>query len=154
MEKSIVSVVTDSDYIQFFRLLIAYFKGDYKDIVKEQPGSASVVQGITEDKYSIGYSGIGYKTSGVKTLALSEKPGGKCYDGHYENVITDKYPLSRYLYIYIVKYPNKPLDPLVEEFLKFVLSQQGQAVVIKDGYLPLPASIVEEELKKLDWSNF
>jgi phosphate transport system substrate-binding protein len=125
-------------------------KGDYKDIVKEQPGSASVVQGITEDKYSIGYSGIGYKTSGVKTLALSEKPGGKCYDGHYENVITDKYPLSRYLYINIVKYPNKPLDPLVKEFLKFVLSQQGQAVVIKDGYLPLPASIVNEELKKLD----
>ncbi len=125
-------------------------KGDYKDMVKEQPGSASVVQGITEDKYSIGYSGIGYKTSGVKTLKLSEKPGGTCFDGHYENVITDKYPLSRYLYIYIVKYPNKPLDPLVKEFLKFVLSQQGQAVVIKDGYLPLPANIVEEELKKLD----
>ncbi len=125
-------------------------KGDYKDIVKEQPGSASVVQGITEDKYGIGYSGIGYITSGVKALELAEKEGSTCYAGSYENVISDKYPLSRYLYIYIVKYPNKPLDPLVKEFLKFVLSTEGQKVVVKDGYLPLPADLVKEELKKLD----
>jgi phosphate transport system substrate-binding protein len=125
-------------------------KGDYKDTVKEQPGSASVVQGITEDKYGIGYSGIGYKTSGVKVLKLSEKKGSTCYDGEYDNVISGKYPLSRYLYINIVKYPNKPLDPMVKEFLKFVLSYEGQQVVIKDGYLPLPYEIIEEELKKLD----
>lgn len=125
-------------------------KGDFKDTVKEQPGSASVVQGITEDKYAIGYSGIGYKTSGVKTLSLSEKKGGICYDGSYENVISNKYPLSRYLYIYIVKHPSKPLDPLVKEFLKFVLSYEGQQVVIKDGYLPLPPEIISEELKKLE----
>jgi phosphate transport system substrate-binding protein len=125
-------------------------KGDYKDTVKEQPGSASVVQGITEDKYGIGYSGIGYKTSGVKVLKLSEKKGNTCYDGEYDNVISGKYPLSRYLYINIVKYPNKPLDPMVKEFLKFVLSYEGQQVVIKDGYLPLPYEIIEEELKKLD----
>jgi phosphate transport system substrate-binding protein len=125
-------------------------KGDYKDTVKEQPGSASVVQGITEDKYGIGYSGIGYKTSGVKVLKLSEKKGSTCYDGEYDYVISGKYPLSRYLYINIVKYPNKPLDPMVKEFLKFVLSYEGQQVVIKDGYLPLPYEIIEEELKKLD----
>lgn len=125
-------------------------KGDFKDTVKEQPGSASVVQGITEDKYAIGYSGIGYKTSGVKTLSLSEKKGGICYGGSYENVISNKYPLSRYLYIYIVKHPSKPLDPLVKEFLKFVLSYEGQQVVIKDGYLPLPPEIISEELKKLE----
>ena len=125
-------------------------KGDYKDIVKEQPGSASVVQGITEDKYGIGYSGIGYKTSGVKALALSVKKGGDCFEGSYENVIANQYPLSRYLYLYIVKYPNKPLDPLVKEFLKFVLSKQGQQIVVKDGYLPLPATVSQEELKKLD----
>lgn len=125
-------------------------KGDFKDMVKEQPGSASVVQGITEDKYAIGYSGIGYKTSGVKTLSISEKKGGICYDGSYENVISNKYPLSRYLYIYIVKHPSKPLDPLVKEFLKFVLSYEGQQVVIKDGYLPLPPEIISEELKKLE----
>ena len=125
-------------------------KGDFKDNVKEQPGSASVVQGITEDKFAIGYSGIGYKTSGVKTLALSEKKGGTCFDGSYENVISNHYPLSRYLYIYIVKHPTKPLDPLVKEFMKFVLSYEGQQIVIKDGYLPLTPEIVLEELKNLE----
>ena len=125
-------------------------KGDFKDNVKEQPGSASVVQGITEDKFAIGYSGIGYKTSGVKTLALSEKKGGTCFEGSYENVISNQYPLSRYLYINIVKHPAKPLDPLVKEFLKFVLSYEGQQIVIKDGYLPLTSEIVMEELKNLE----
>lgn len=125
-------------------------KGDYKDSVKEQPGSASVVQGIGEDKYAIGYSGVGYKTSGVKTLSLSEKQGGACYDGSYANVVDNKYLLSRYLFLYIVKTPNKPLDPMVKEFLKFVLSYEGQQIVVKDGYLPLPYHVVMEELKKLD----
>lgn len=125
-------------------------KGDYKDSVKEQPGSASVVQGIGEDKYAIGYSGVGYKTSGVKTLSLSEKRGGTCFDGSYENVVDNKYLLSRYLFLYIVKTPNKPLDPMVKEFLKFVLSYEGQQIVVKDGYLPLPYDVVMEELKKLD----
>ncbi|OGB66091.1 MAG: phosphate-binding protein [Caldithrix sp. RBG_13_44_9] len=124
-------------------------KGDFKDNVKEQPGSASVVQGITEDKFAIGYSGIGYKTSGVKTISLSEKKGGNCFDGSYENVISNQYPLSRYLYIYIVKHPTRPLDPLVKEFMKFVLSYEGQQIVIKDGYLPLTPDIIMEELKNL-----
>lgn len=128
----------------------ALFKGDYKDEVKEQPGSASVVQGITEDRYGIGYSGVGYKTSGVRIVPLSKKEGGKFYDGSYENVLSGKYPLSRMLYIYINKKPNTKLDPLLKEFLKFVLSYEGQQVVVKDGYLPLPASAVEKELKKLD----
>lgn len=125
-------------------------KGDYKDEVKEQPGSASVVQSVGEDKFAIGYSGIGYKTSDVKALALSEKTGGTCYDGHYENVVSGKYPLSRYLYLYIVKAPNRPLDPLVKEFIKFVLSYEGQQIVIKDGYLPLPYEVVIEALKKVE----
>ncbi len=125
-------------------------KGDYKSSVKEQPGSASVVQGISSDKYGIGYSGIGYKTSGVKILKLSKKKGKPCVDGSYENVVSDKYPLSRYLYLNIVKYPNKPLEPLVKEFLKYVLSYEGQEVVVKAGYLPLPYKVVKKELKKLN----
>ncbi len=125
-------------------------KGDYKDEVKEQPGSASVVQGVTEDRFAIGYSGIGYQTSGVKTLAISKKKGAPAYEGGYENVISKKYPLSRYLFLYITKAPHKRLDPLVKEFLKYVLSYEGQQIVIKDGYLPLPYEVVLEELKKLD----
>jgi phosphate transport system substrate-binding protein len=123
--------------------------GDFKDQVKEQPGSASVVQGVSEDLYGIGYSGIGYRTSGVRPLPLAKKLGDTAYEPSYENALSWKYPLARYLYIYVVQDPRKPMDPLVEEFLRFVLSQQGQEVAIKDGYLPLPASVVEEELAKL-----
>ncbi|MEJ2053433.1 MAG: phosphate ABC transporter substrate-binding protein [Calditrichaceae bacterium] len=124
-------------------------KGDYKDNVKEQPGSASVVQGITEDKYGIGYSGVGYKTSGVKVLSLSNKKGGTCYDGSYDNVVSEKYPLSRFLFLNIVKYPNRPLDPLVREFVKFILSREGQEIVIKEGYLPLNNEMAQKELAKI-----
>jgi phosphate transport system substrate-binding protein len=124
--------------------------GDYKDSVKEQPGSASVVQGVTEDRYGMGYSGIGYKTSGVKAVPLVEADGKTVSDGNYEDVKSGKYPLARFLYIYINKGPGKPLDPVVKEFCKLVFSKEGQEVVVKDGYLPLPANIVKEELAKLD----
>jgi phosphate transport system substrate-binding protein len=127
----------------------ALCKGDYKDQVKEQPGSASVVQGVTEDRFGIGYSGIGYKTSGVRPIALSSGDGKPCKAGEYQNVLDGSYPLGRFLYVYINKAPNKPLDPLVMEFVKFILSKQGQQVVIKDGYDPLPANIVAEELNKI-----
>jgi phosphate transport system substrate-binding protein len=126
----------------------ALCKGDYRDTVKEQPGSASVVQGVTEDKFAIGYSGIGYKTSGVRAVPVAAKPG-QCVDDSPENVISGKYPLSRFLYVYVNKAPNKPLDPMVREYLKYVLSQQGQQTVVKDGFIPLPAKIVQEELAKL-----
>jgi len=122
--------------------------GDYKDEVKEQPGSASVVQGVTEDRFGIGYSGIGYKTSGVKALQLAEKD--QFFDGAYANVTSGKYPLSRFLLIYVNKAPGKPLDPLVKEYLKLILSKEGQEVVVKDGYLPLPGNLVKEELAKLE----
>ena len=122
--------------------------GDYKDSVKEQPGSASVVQGVTEDRFGIGYSGIGYRTSGVKPLQLADKD--QFFDGSYANVTSGKYPLSRFLYIYINKAPGKPLDPLVKEYVKLILSKDGQEVVVKDGYLPLPANLVKEELAKLE----
>jgi phosphate transport system substrate-binding protein len=124
--------------------------GDFKDTVKEQPGSASVVQGVTSDRHGIGYSGIGYRTSGVKVVPLAEKDGATPSSGSYEDVVAGTYPLARYLYIYVNKAPGKPLDPLAREFLKLVLSRQGQEVVVKDGYLPLTAAIASQELKKLE----
>ncbi len=124
--------------------------GDFKDTVKEQPGSASVVQGVTEDRYGIGYSGIGYRTSGVKAVALAEAEGGYFSNGSYEDVVSGKYPLNRFLYVYVNKGPGKPLDPIVREFLRLVLSKEGQEVVLKDGYLPLSAKVVAEELAKLN----
>jgi len=132
-----------------------YFKehslknGDYKDTVKEQPGSASVVQGITEDRYAIGYSGSGYRTSGVRAVPLAETDAGPFYEGTYEEVTSGKYPLARFLYIYVNKAPGKPMDPLALEYMKLVLSKEGQESVVKDGYMPLTATQVQQELAKL-----
>jgi phosphate transport system substrate-binding protein len=123
--------------------------GDYKDTVKEQPGSASVVQGITEDRFGIGYSGIGYRTSGVKAVALAETDKGPFSNGSYEDVTSGKYPLWRFLFLYANKAPGRPLDPLVGEFAKLIFSKEGQEAVVKDGYMPLPASIAAAELAKV-----
>jgi phosphate transport system substrate-binding protein len=128
---------------------VAMCGGDYRDTVKEQPGSAAVVQGVTEDKQGIGYSGIGYKTSGVKALALAKDANSPYSSTDPEQVYAGKYPLARFLYVYVNRAPGKPFDPLTEQFLRFVLSHEGQEVVKKDGYLPLHATSVEQELAKL-----
>ncbi len=124
-------------------------KGDFKSAVNEQPGSASVVQSVTASLNGIGYSGIGYKTSGVKAVPLSKKAGKPFVEATNENAIAGKYPLARFLYVYVNKHPNKPLAPLEREFITMVLSKSGQEVVVKDGYIPLPASVAAKELAKL-----
>jgi phosphate transport system substrate-binding protein len=123
--------------------------GDYKDSVKEQPGSASVVQGVTVDRFAMGYSGIGYATAGVRAVPLSEKDGGKCVEGTADNSYNGSYPLARFLYVYVNKAPGKPLDPLVREFARLMLSREGQEAVVKDGYFPIPAPVAKEELNKV-----
>ena len=123
--------------------------GDFKDEVKEQPGSASVVQGATVDRFAMGYSGIGYATAGVRAVPLAEKEGAKCYEADPDNAYAGTYPLARFLYVYVNKAPGKPLDPLTREFVKLMVSKEGQEVVIKDGYFPIPASIAKEELSKV-----
>ena len=127
----------------------ALFKGDFRDTVKEQPGSASVVQGVESDLNAIGYSGIGYRTSGVRMLSLARKTGRKAYPPTYANALSGKYPLARVLYVYVNKRPRKALDPLTREFLKLVLSKRGQEIVVKDGYLPLPAKAAARERGRL-----
>jgi phosphate transport system substrate-binding protein len=124
----------------------ALCKGDFKNNVNEQPGSASVVQSVTSSANGIGYSGIGYKTSGVKAVALAEKDGKPFVDASPENALSGKYPLTRYLYVYVNKKPNEALAPLELEFVKMMLSQTGQKDVIKDGYIPLPAAVVKKAL--------
>lgn len=121
----------------------ALCKGDYKPNVNEQPGSASVVQSISNSLNGIGYSGIGYKTASVKTVPLAKKGGsGEYIEDTEQNALSGKYPLARYLYIYVNKAPNTPLAPLEAEFVKLVLSREGQEVVTKDNYIPLPAEVV------------
>ncbi len=128
----------------------ALCKGDFKNTVNEQPGSASVVQSVSTSLNGIGYSGIGYKTSGVRAVPLAKKAGKPFVEATPENAVKGAYPLSRFLYIYVNKHPNKPLSPLEKEFLKMVLSKTGQQVVVKDGYIPLPSKVVKKYLKKLD----
>jgi len=123
---------------------VALGGGDFSTRVKEQPGSSAVVQGVASDLYAMGYSGIGYKTSGVTAIAIAQRPGAKAFDPTPENCLSGDYPLARFLYIYVNKNPGRPMDKLTAEFLRFVLSRQGQEVVVKDGYFPLPSSIAEE----------
>lgn len=131
-----------------------YFKkvglcsGDFKGSVNEQPGSASVVQAVASSLNGIGYSGIGYITSGVKALALS-KDGSEAVDATPENALSGDYPLSRYLYVYVNKKPGQPLPPLEREFIKLVLSREGQEIVEKDGYIPVSPEVARRELSKL-----
>ena len=127
----------------------ALCKGDYKNNVNEQPGSASVVQSVSSSLNGIGYSGIGYKTSGVHTVPLAKADGEPFVEATTDNAISGKYPLARFLYIYVNKHPNKPLSPLESEFIKMVMSRTGQEIVVKDGYIPLPAKVAEKELAKL-----
>lgn len=122
--------------------------GDFKDSVKEQPGSSSVVQGIASDPYAIGYSGIGYRTAGVRALDLSVD-GGEPVHPSPEACLNGDYPLARFLLIYVNRKPGEPLDKLTYEFARFICSKQGQEIVVKDGYYPIPAEVAEEVLNSL-----
>jgi len=123
---------------------IALKNGDFKSTVKEQPGSSSVVQGIASDLSAVGYSGIGYATSGVRAVALSEKDGQAFVEANQANCESGAYPLARFLYVYVNKAPSKDMDKLTQEFLTFVVSKQGQEITIKDGYFPINADVAAE----------
>lgn len=126
----------------------ALCKGDFKANVNEQPGSASVVQSISSTLNAIGYSGIGYQTSSVRAVPLSKK-GGEPFEASEANALAGKFPLARFFYVYVNKAPNKPLSPLDAEFIKQILSKQGQEVVVKDGYIPLPKQVADKALSDL-----
>jgi len=135
----------------------ALCKGDYKSNVNEQPGSASVVQSVSSSLNGIGYSGIGYKTSGVRAVPLFAKMNKnrsraqqKPVEATLDNAISGVYPLARFLYVYVNKAPGKPLSPLESEFIKMVLSTQGQKVVVKDGYIPLPSKVADKALASIE----
>ena len=131
---------------------VALFHGDYADSVKEQPGSAGVVQAVASDKYGIGYSGIGYKTADVKAVPLG-KEEGKCFEATAENAYSGKYPLARFLYIYFNHKTGEKLNPLMGEFIKYVYSKAGQQGVIKDGFYPVSRALADEDLKKVGMGN-
>ncbi|HIF9154839.1 PstS family phosphate ABC transporter substrate-binding protein [Photobacterium damselae] len=126
----------------------ALCRGDFRSNVNEQPGSASVAQSVSTSLNGIGYSGIGYKTTGIRAIPIARE-GNEYVEATIDNSVSGRYPLARYLYVYVNKKPNKPLAPIVQEFFRFVLSQDGQQIVQKDGYVPVPQSVVEQDLIKL-----
>ena len=127
----------------------ALFKGDFKDAVKEQPGSSSVVQGVGGDRFAIGYSGIGYKTEDVRAVPIAAAQGEPFYPPNDETAYDGTYPLARFLYLYVNARPGRPLDPLRREFIRYVFSRQGQEDVVRDGYLPVTADLAAEAIGSL-----
>ena len=123
--------------------------GDYKDELKQQSDSEGVVRGVASDKSAIGYSGLGYKTNEVRAVPLASYDGGKCYDTSAEATFSGDYPIARYLYIYLNKKPNEQLDPLRTEFIKYILSKDGQTQTEMGGYYPITNVIREQDLKRL-----
>ncbi len=119
--------------------------GDFRADVNEQPGSASVVQSVSSSLNAIGYAGVGYRTAGAKMLPLNVK--GEFIYATADNVTSGVYPLSRYLYVYVNKVPDKPLQSMEAEFVKMMLSRQGQALVASEGFVALPHTVIEEQLE-------
>lgn len=122
----------------------ALCEGDFKPGISEMPGSAALVLGVAEAIGGIGYTGIGYVTPGVKALAVSETTGGVCVEPTAENAIAGDYLLSRMLVVYVNKNPVEPLAPMEREFLRFILSRQGQEIVVRDGAVPLSESVAAQ----------
>ena len=121
--------------------------GDFSNTVNEQPGSASVVQSVGTTINGIGYSGMGYRTASVRAVPLGEN--GVFHAASAKNAVSGVYPLSRYLYVYVNKPPGEALPAIEREFIRFILSRQGQRIVLKNGFISLPAAMVEKQKQVL-----
>jgi phosphate transport system substrate-binding protein len=139
---------TLSGTYEYFRET-ALYGGDYRPEIKQQPGSEAVVQAVAADKFGIGYSGIGYKTDGVRAVPLASYYGGNCYPATADATLSGKYPIARNLYIYLNKKPGQPLDTLRAEFVKYILSRNGQEQTERGGFFPITNEVRESDLSKL-----
>jgi phosphate transport system substrate-binding protein len=123
--------------------------GDFKESVQQEAGSELVVKAVAANLSAVGYSGIGYKTDEVRAVPVAASFGKKCYDASFESTYTRKYPLARGLYVYLLKDPKTPMDTLSGEFVKYILSKEGQTQAKKGGYYPITRNIREHELARL-----
>lgn len=115
------------------------------------PGGELIMRALSADRYGIAYTGIPFMTPETKPLALSKSPDGPYVPLSLETVQNRTYPLIRDVYYYFRRTPGEPVDPKVREFLRYVLSREGQSAIQSDGkYLPLTPEVVHEQLKKLD----
>lgn len=107
---------------------------------------------VAADKYAISYTGLAWNDNpNTKVLDLAVHDGGPYHKANFDEVAAQTYPLSRVIYMFLNRDPEKPIDPVLEEFIKYCLSQQGQQAVVKDAiYTPLPAALDAKEAEKLD----
>jgi len=124
--------------------------GDFKDAVNEQPGSSAVVRGVEQTLGGIGYSGIGYRTSGVRAIPLGTEVGGPTFEPNADNAATGDFPLARFLYVYANASPSDGWNPLEREFFRMVLAKEGQEVVDRDGYVPLSNAASQRFMDQLN----
>jgi phosphate transport system substrate-binding protein len=143
--------------IEIYFKTVAMDSGEYKDNIEFVKGKGFThaftvaAEDMAKRPGGLTYALLANVTPNVKVLKVSPTTGGTCYEPNTENVYSHKYPMSRYVYIYVNKPPGKPLEPKVKEFLKLVLSREGQEVVAQERvFIPLKPDVVREELKKLD----
>jgi len=124
--------------------------GHYKPSMEGRRGNTTVVQTIVSDDLAIGYAGIKFQQMHrVKAVLLAADETSTPIAANVKSALDGSYPLTRPLYIYIDKKPGRPAAPLVAEFVRMVLSDIGQKLVKKSGYIPLPADLARQELAKL-----
>jgi phosphate transport system substrate-binding protein len=125
-------------------------RGEWRTDIHYDPVVFPIAQRVSEDRYGIGYSGLAYIDAAVKVLPISQNESGPYYPPTYENVARASYPLARVLYFNTNRAPGKPLNPAIEEFLRFVLSREGQQIILQQGlYLPLRAEQINSSRAQL-----
>jgi phosphate transport system substrate-binding protein len=113
--------------------------------------SQQIADELAKDPYGIGYDGHGFMNENMKTVAIQFEEGGPFVEPTLENIQNRSFKLFQANYWYINREPGKPIEPKIKEFLKYVLSREGQEEVIRDGkYTPLNANVVREALKSLE----
>ncbi|MEO6874888.1 MAG: substrate-binding domain-containing protein [Opitutaceae bacterium] len=111
----------------------------------------NIARGVSSDRDAIGYGGAQIKTDRMKLVAIQAEAGGPYLLPTRQTIQARTFPLFQANYWYVNRKPGQPLDPKVREFLRYVLSQEGQSEVVRDGkYLPLNATLVREAMKKLE----
>jgi phosphate transport system substrate-binding protein len=134
---------------RYFFEHVALLGGNLKPNIQEQPGSASEILAIAQDSLGIGYAGSEYNTTFVRMVPLAEQAGGPYILPSAESVRNHSYPLARPLFLYVNKHPKDKLDPVVEEFLKFVNCRQGQEIVARANFYPLTSTQVAKNRQNL-----
>jgi phosphate transport system substrate-binding protein len=152
----------DTGMARFFRLTVLKdsfkWNPELKDFDNGRDAQGEVINAgvyalnaLAKDPYGIAFANVLYANPDVKTVALAEHDGNPYVEPTKENVWRRAYPITRNTNVVLNRRPGKPVDPKMKEFVRYLLSKDGMAAVIRDGsYLPLTRELIEEQLKKLE----